>query len=157
MRTPGPFTWLLNIRLGYHLFRREMECWIEPYTPSRFTRQFGYDQLYVGNPNPGLNVRGTLLAGARVWFYSIIGGTEATFSLPSSQPRSLYSLNFCCWFWAATGIEAPPSFLTNLGEGSTDAPMGTPDVGVKESIRKAPTGTDPNRAISASSSQIRSS
>jgi len=24
---------------------------LEPYVPSRFARQFGYDQLYVGNPN----------------------------------------------------------------------------------------------------------
>src|SRR3954465_12091460 len=53
MLAPGPFTWLLNICRGHHLFRREMECWVEPYTPSRFTRQFGYDQLYIGNPNPG--------------------------------------------------------------------------------------------------------
>src|SRR4051812_34416107 len=59
-----PFTWLLNVRPGYHLFRREMECWIEPYTPSRFARQFGYDQLYVGNPNSDLAARGTLLEGA---------------------------------------------------------------------------------------------
>src|SRR4051812_24322542 len=44
MLAPGPFIWLLNIHPGYHLFHREMECWIEPYTPSRFARQFGYDQ-----------------------------------------------------------------------------------------------------------------
>src|SRR5438270_505676 len=61
---PGPFTWLLNICPGYHLFRWEMECWIEPYTPLRFTRQFGFDQLFVGNPNSDLTVRGTLLEGA---------------------------------------------------------------------------------------------
>src|SRR3954463_12512924 len=89
MLAPGPFTWLLNIRHGYHLFRREMECWIEPYTPSRFARQFRYDQLYVGNPNSDLATRGTLLEGARAWFYSIAGGTRVTFSLPSSQPKLL--------------------------------------------------------------------
>ena len=26
-------------------------CFLEPYMPSRFTRKFEYDQLYVGNPN----------------------------------------------------------------------------------------------------------
>src|SRR4051812_29513033 len=143
MLAPGPFTWLLNIRPGYHLFRREMECWIEPYTPSQFARQFGYDQLYVGNPNLDLTARGTLLEGARAWFYSIVGGTGATFLLPSSQPRLLCSVNFCCWFLAATSVEVPPSFLTNLGGGSTDMPTGAPDVGARESNRKMLAGTDP--------------
>src|SRR4051812_11108535 len=123
---PGPFTWLLNIRPGYHLFRREMECWIEPYTPSRFARQSGYDQLYVGNPNSDLAAQGTLLEGARAWFYSIAGGTAVTFSLPSSQPKLLWSLNFGCWFLAATIVGTPPSFLPNLGEDGTDMSMEHP-------------------------------
>lgn len=38
-----PLTWLLNIRLGYHVFRKKIECWIEQYTPSRFALQFRYD------------------------------------------------------------------------------------------------------------------
>src|SRR4051812_5802027 len=71
MLAPGPFTRLLNIRSEYHLFRQETECWIESYTPSRFARQFEYDQLYVGNPNPLLNVWAILLEGARAWFYFI--------------------------------------------------------------------------------------
>src|SRR3954467_1588537 len=129
MLAPGPFTWLLNIRPGYHLFRREMECWIEPYTPSRFARQFGYDQLYVGNPNSDLAVRGTLLEGARAWFYSIAGGIRATFLLPSSRHKLLCSLNFGCWFLAATGVGIPPLFLLHLGEGGTDTLMGAPEVG----------------------------
>src|SRR4051812_8621196 len=57
-----------NICSGYHLFHREMDCWIEPYTPLRFAGQFGYDQLYVWNINPELNVRGILLEGSRAWF-----------------------------------------------------------------------------------------
>src|SRR3954463_563798 len=136
MLAPGPFTWLLNIRPGYHLFRRKMECWIEPYTPSQFARQFGYDQLCVGNPNSELTIQGTLLEGARAWFYSITGGTGVTFLLPSSQPKLLCSLNFGCWFLAATGVEVPPLFLTNLGEGGTDALTGAPTVDARESDRK---------------------
>src|SRR5438270_7347841 len=124
MLAPGPFTWLLNIRPGYHLFRREMECWIEPYTPSRFVSQFGYDQLYVGNPNSDLAVRGTLLEGARAWFYSTAGGTGATFFLPSSLPKLLCSLNFSCWFLAAMGVDIPPLSQPNLGEDGTDMSMG---------------------------------
>src|SRR5436190_11965350 len=123
MLAPGPFTWLLNIRPGYHLLRRKMECWIEPYTPLRFARHFGYDQLYIGNPNSDLAARGTSLEGARAWFYSTAGGIGVTFSLPSLQSKLLCSLNFGGWFLAATGVEVPPSLLTNLGEGGTDAQM----------------------------------
>src|SRR3954470_3508824 len=141
MLAPGPFTWLLNIRPGYHLFRREAECWIEPYTPSRFARQFGYDQLYVGNPNSDLAVQGTLLEGTRAWFYSIAGGTGATFLLPSSRPKLLCSLNFGCWFLAATGVEVPSSFLTNLGGEGADVQMRTSTVGAGKSDREEYTGT----------------
>src|SRR4051812_32373749 len=148
MLAPGPFTWLLNIRPGYHLFRREMECRIEPYTPSRFARQFGYDQLYVGNPNSDLAARGTLLEGARAWFYSTAGGTGVTFLLLSLQPKLLCSLNFGYWFLAATGVEVPSSFLTNSGGGGTDARMGTPEVGVGTRVTEGPIGLTPNPILS---------
>ena len=151
MLAPGPFTWLLNIRPGYHLFRREIECWIEPYTHSRFARQFGYDQLYVGNPNSDLTARGTLLEGARAWFYSVAGGTGVTFSLPSLQPKLLCSLNFGCWFLAATGIEVPPSFLTNLGEGGTDALARAPSFGVETSGVGEPASSNLSPILSPSS------
>src|SRR4051812_30489411 len=148
MLAPGPFTWLLNIRPGYHLFRREMECWIEPYTPSRFARQFGYDQLYVGTPNSDLNARGTLLEGARAWFYSVAGGTGVTFSLPSLHPKLLCSLNFSCWFLAATGVGIPSSFLTNLGEGGNGASAGTASASARESNRRESTDAYSARAVS---------
>src|SRR3954463_8775470 len=130
-----------------------MECWIEPYTPSRFARQFGYDQLYVGNPNSELTVQGTLLEGARAWFYSVAGGTGFTFSLPSLQPKLLCSLNFGCWFLAARGVKVPPSFLTNLGESSTGALAGAASAGAGGSDRKDSADTSSDRAISASSLQ----
>jgi len=43
-------------------------CTIEPYMPSRFARQFGYDQLYVGNPNAGFRFNGNLFEGALAWY-----------------------------------------------------------------------------------------
>src|SRR3954466_14234995 len=144
MLAPGPFTWLLNIRPGYHLLRWEMECWIEPYTPSRFARQFGYNQLYIGNPNLDLIVRGTLFEGARAWFYSIAGGTGVTFSLPSLQPNLLCSLNFDCWFLATTSVGIPPSFLPNLGEDGTDMSMGAPEVDAETMMLEGPTGSNPS-------------
>jgi len=61
----GVFWWLINIRSGYLIFRQGNVFTIEPYLPSRFARQFGYDQLYVGNPNLGFHFSGNLYEGAR--------------------------------------------------------------------------------------------
>ena len=61
----GVFWWLLSIRPGYLVFRQGNLCSIEPYLPCRFARQFGYDQLYVGNLNLHLRVSGNLYEGAR--------------------------------------------------------------------------------------------
>jgi len=71
----GIFWWLINIRSGYLVFRQGDSCMIEPYMPSRFVRQFGYDQLYIGNPNSSLCFNGNLFKGARAWYYSSAGGT----------------------------------------------------------------------------------
>src|SRR4051812_34650725 len=132
-----------------------MECWIEPYTPSRFACQFGYDQLYVGNANPELSTQGTLLEGARAWFYSIAGGTGALFPNPSSRPKLLCSLNFCCLFLMAINIEVPSLFLTGLGEGGTGAPMEASSVGAEASRGKMPTDLSPDPAISTLPSRTR--
>jgi len=59
------FWWLINIRPGYLVFQQGDSCMIESYMPSCFARQFGYDQLYVGNPNTGLRFSGNLFEGAR--------------------------------------------------------------------------------------------
>src|SRR3954466_7147333 len=55
-------------------------------------------------------------------------------------------MNFSCWFLAATGVGVPPSFLTNLGEGSTggDARMGTPEAGVGARMIEGPIGSNPS-------------
>ena len=50
----------MSIRLGYLVFRQIDTYTIEPYLRSRFARQFGYDQLYMGNPNTGLHFSGNL-------------------------------------------------------------------------------------------------
>ena len=46
-------------------------CHLEPYLPSRFARQFGNDQLYVGNPNPRLGYMGSMIDSARALRYFI--------------------------------------------------------------------------------------
>jgi len=78
----GVFCWLINIQPGYLVFCQDDTCTIKPYMPSRFARQFGYDQLYVGNPNTGLRFSGNLFEGTRAWYFNVVGGTGATFSLP---------------------------------------------------------------------------
>ncbi|ONK56633.1 uncharacterized protein A4U43_C10F10970 [Asparagus officinalis] len=65
MLSRGAFWWLINIRLGYLIFRQGRKCFIEPYQPYRFSRKFGYDQLYVGNPKPTLAYTGNVYEGAR--------------------------------------------------------------------------------------------
>ena len=62
----GIFEWLVSIRPSHLLYRSGDSCYLEPYVPSRFARQFGYDQLYVGNPNLNLAFMGSLIDGARV-------------------------------------------------------------------------------------------
>jgi len=65
----GIFKWLVSIRSSHLIYRFGDVCYLEPYVPSRFARQFGYDQLYVGNPNSRLAFMGRLINGAWSWRY----------------------------------------------------------------------------------------
>jgi len=71
------FEWLRSIRSSHLVYQSEDICYLEPYVPSRFARQFEYDQLYVGNPNTSLVFMGSLINGARAWKYFIAGYIEA--------------------------------------------------------------------------------
>lgn len=75
----GLFLWLMNIRPGYMVLTLNNNIIIEPYMPSCFARQSCYDQLYVGNPNLGLQPGGRLLDTARAWFYNVNGCTGTKF------------------------------------------------------------------------------
>jgi len=86
--------WLMCIRPGYLVFRQGDTCTIEPYLPSRFARQFGYDQLYVGNLNTGLHFSGNLFKGAQAWYFHMVGGTEVRFNLPQKVLNFYASLGF---------------------------------------------------------------
>ena len=66
--------------------------------PSRFARQFGYDQLYVDNPNPHLGHTGSLIDNARALRYFIAGYTGAPFCMPLRVFNLLISLRFCQWY-----------------------------------------------------------
>ena len=79
---------------------------IKPYTTSHFARQFGYDQLYVSNPNTGLRFSGNLFEGARVWYYSVARGTGAIFSLPHRMPNCYIGLSFFTWYFIASRVSA---------------------------------------------------
>ena len=78
--------------------------------PSHFARQFGYNQLYVGNPNAGLCFSENLFEGARAWYYNVAGGTKAVFSLPHKTPNYHTSLSFYTWYSLASRM---PGFGIN--------------------------------------------
>ncbi|ONK73232.1 uncharacterized protein A4U43_C04F28720 [Asparagus officinalis] len=95
----GCFNWLVNIRPGYLTFRVRNQCFIEPYLPCRFARQFGYDQLYVGNPRQQLRTHGGLVDGLRAWLWTVTGCTGAKFSLPSSERQLNLTFLSCSVGW----------------------------------------------------------
>ncbi|ONK80910.1 uncharacterized protein A4U43_C01F23120 [Asparagus officinalis] len=92
------FNWLVNIRSGYLIFRVRNQCFIEPYLPCRFARQFGYDQLYVGNPRQQLRTHGGLVDGL---LWTMTGCTGAKFSLPSAERQLNLTFLSCRWLLAA--------------------------------------------------------
>ncbi|XP_020251034.1 uncharacterized protein LOC109828452, partial [Asparagus officinalis] len=97
----GCFRWLVNIRVGYLVLRVKDRCHIEPYLPCRFARQFGYDQLYVGNPSRSLRVEGGLVDGVRAWLWTMVGCTGAQFALPSYKRKPMITFLSCKWFLSA--------------------------------------------------------
>jgi len=107
----GVFCWLMNIWPGYLVFRQGNICSIEPYMPSRFTHQFGYDQLYVGNQNIGLHFSWNLYEGAQPWYYFVTGCTSVTFSLPQKTPNFYTTLGFYTWYAIATSV---PGYNINV-------------------------------------------
>jgi len=78
----GVFEWLVSIRPSHLVYRSGDTCYLEPYVPSQFARQFRYDQLYVGSPNTSLAFMGSLIDGARAWQFYIAGCTEARLCMP---------------------------------------------------------------------------
>jgi len=61
----GVFKWLVSIRPSQLVYWSEDICYLKPYVPSYFAYQFGYDQLYVGNPNTNLALIRSLIYGAQ--------------------------------------------------------------------------------------------
>lgn len=64
------FSWLVSIQPGYLVYWLNDHCVIEPYMPNIFAGQFGYDQLYVNNPNLDLAYKEVLLDGVKAWYYN---------------------------------------------------------------------------------------
>ena len=91
----GVFEWLVSIRPSHLVYRSGDTCYFEPYVPSRFARQFGYDQLYIGNPNTSLAFIGSLIDGARASWFFITGCTTAQLCMPLRTLNLLTTLGFC--------------------------------------------------------------
>ena len=109
--TRGVFEWLVSIRPSHLVYKSGDPCYLEPYVPSQFARQFGYDQLYVGNPNTNLAFMGSLIDGARAWRYFIVGCIEARLYMPLRTPNLLMTLGFCKWYRISSS--APTGFSIN--------------------------------------------
>ena len=101
------FQWLINIRTGYLVYIPGCVPVLELYTPSRFARQLGYDQLCVGNPNRNLRWKGNLFDAARAWFFNIAGCTGARFSIPSGRGEPKMTMSYCTWY---TQVNRAPNF-----------------------------------------------
>ena len=65
----GVFWWLINIRLGYLIFRHGNSYTIEPYMPSRFARQFAMINYISATP--------TLASSAKIYLKVPRRGTTA--------------------------------------------------------------------------------
>jgi len=107
----GVFEWLVSIRPSHLVYRSEDTCYLEPYVPSLFAHQFGYDQLYVGNPNTNLTFMGSLIDGAHAWRYFIARCTEARLCMPLRTLNLLMTLGFCQWYRISNSV--PTGFVIN--------------------------------------------
>ena len=107
----GTFKWLVSIRPSHLVYRCGKDCYLEPYLSSRFARQFDYNQLYVGNPNPKLGCTKSLINGTRAWRYFITGYTGARFYLPHRTPTLFTTLSFCQWYIMSN--TCPPMYKVN--------------------------------------------
>ena len=63
----GVYEWMVSARPSHLVYQSGDICYLEPYIPNRFTRQFGYDQLYVSNLNTSLAFMGSLIDSDRAW------------------------------------------------------------------------------------------
>lgn len=60
------FEWLQGIHHSHLVYRNGSICELASYFPNQFARQFGYDQLYMGNLYGALAHSGSLIDDARV-------------------------------------------------------------------------------------------
>ena len=107
----GVFDWLVSIRPSHLVYMSGDTCYLEPYVPNQFVRQFKYDQLYVGNPNTNMAFMGSLIDGARAWRYFIVSCTEARLCMPLRTLNLLMTLRFCQWYMISSS--APTGFAIN--------------------------------------------
>lgn len=87
------------------------KCFLEPYLPRRFVRQFSFDQRYVGNPNPKLNYQANLIDDARSWRQFVTGCSGAMFHMPECTSSLRTSLGYCTWYFASN--TEPQDFKIN--------------------------------------------
>ena len=90
----GIFWWLINIRPEYLIFRQGNACTIEPYTPSRFARKFGYDQLNIRNPKIEPSLQRKPVQGCTNMVLQLSRRDMGHLQSPSESRNSYMSLSF---------------------------------------------------------------
>ena len=96
-------TWILGFWARELLYSRTLHA-------LSIAKQFGYDQFYVGNPNPNLRFYGNLFEGTRAWYYRIAGGSGVVFALSHKTSNSYASFDFYTWYFMASKV---PGFGVN--------------------------------------------
>ncbi|CAH9073716.1 unnamed protein product [Cuscuta europaea] len=89
-----------SLRSNYLVLRYRDHCIAEPYTPHRFSRQFGYFQAYASGFLEMRNRSVTLAAGFQLWlqFEHGMSQAEAVFPTPPTIPAKYFSLEYKEWW-----------------------------------------------------------
>ncbi|CAH9100234.1 unnamed protein product [Cuscuta europaea] len=89
-----------SLRSNYLVLRYRDHCIAEPYTPHRFSRQFGYFQAYASGFLEMRNRSVTLAAGFQLWlqFEHGMSQAEAVFPTPPTITAKYFSLEYKEWW-----------------------------------------------------------
>ena len=100
--TSDQFDFLVSIRPGLLPYRQGNNHYLVTYYPSRFARQFGFDQDVPSGDlecpsNPSIHQM--LVA----WGTILYKGSEVDFYMPSSERVGLTSENYAMWYYHGAG------------------------------------------------------
>uniref|UniRef100_M1D3K0 Aminotransferase-like plant mobile domain-containing protein n=1 Tax=Solanum tuberosum TaxID=4113 RepID=M1D3K0_SOLTU len=124
--------YFMSLRFNYLLLRRGGSFVIEPYSPHRFSRQFGFHQDILGYLENDIRAE-SLDEGLRYWRICISRATmsKATFTHAVTSAKKLYTTQYSSWWERSYGMvlednldvmveKAGSEFVTLLEDKSQD-------------------------------------